>query len=817
MAKAPKYMTVKPKAKVTAPRTYDPGKGRPQEHLSYLNKDEMKALRRMNGNNMERGPKGLPSFPPADAMGSSSKASSSSKSSSASKNTGPGGGMMGGSGSGGSSRTSPSSGGGSGAGRQGGGNGPSGGMMGGSGSGGSSRTSPSGGGSGAGRQGGGGGPGGGMMGGSGSGGSSRTSPSKNAGPGTGGGGKGNKGDLGVAGVPGGAGRFGGPQARNGSLGNTAPSGNNFGPRSGIDKTAGTVTPSSMAAQNTLNRIASGSSVIGRQNLNKIQDQVPKDPTKTWNSEVKYGQPATVKPRTENIFEGANSLLADPSNQYGLNDAYDPLGSIRTPRREANVAYDPTKSPTTPQQMRNMQDVSSIYGPGMAGVPTPNGRAYSASQQAVPTTKYQDRISPSYDQTVMKNVPYNNGIPDMGVRKTTNAYTAPAVASQPAPVTAYGPTIANPSDPYGIRYAKTASYLGQVPQVREPVGQPYGAAMPQSPAPSRNAAVMPSGSYFGSPSFAPGQGNISPANTSETAAEQTVREAPVQDMGQYSPTVQKMMDPIANWAADKLNTRVAPSQQDSALVRADQALARAFGTPGPDSAYARAMANAANRGSGGSGNSGMQAPSQPSYMPPPVSPVAATPAPPALPPLPPYVNYQQLPDYSNYGSMPASQPVMDFINGYGGGVAGYADGGAVEDGGMSFADKLNWGLKNAPSNNPFFQIAYALGMPSFKKGSGGNDGWHQRDRDMRMEQMLNGTLPASKPKAPAAPAPSPGTSELYPQLSQYEMPPPSSAISQYNNGADVLGQQNQLFRLPEKRGGGVGDGIDAAIRIAKSFS
>lgn len=62
---------------VKAPLTYNPGKGRPKEHLAYLNKGEMKALRLLNGNNMERGPGGLPSFPPADARGSSSKASSS--------------------------------------------------------------------------------------------------------------------------------------------------------------------------------------------------------------------------------------------------------------------------------------------------------------------------------------------------------------------------------------------------------------------------------------------------------------------------------------------------------------------------------------------------------------------------------------------------------------------------------------------------------------------------------------------------------------------------------------------------------------------
>jgi hypothetical protein len=64
------------KKRVTAPLTSNPGKGRPKEHLSYLNREEMGALRLLNGNNMERGPRGLPSFPPADAKGSSSKASS---------------------------------------------------------------------------------------------------------------------------------------------------------------------------------------------------------------------------------------------------------------------------------------------------------------------------------------------------------------------------------------------------------------------------------------------------------------------------------------------------------------------------------------------------------------------------------------------------------------------------------------------------------------------------------------------------------------------------------------------------------------------
>lgn len=52
----------KPVKKVTAPVTYDPGKGRPKEYLAYLNWEEMEALRRLNGEGPYPGPKGLPSF-----------------------------------------------------------------------------------------------------------------------------------------------------------------------------------------------------------------------------------------------------------------------------------------------------------------------------------------------------------------------------------------------------------------------------------------------------------------------------------------------------------------------------------------------------------------------------------------------------------------------------------------------------------------------------------------------------------------------------------------------------------------------------------
>lgn len=77
------------KKSITAPKTYNPGKGRPKEHLAYLNEREMAYLRSINGNNMERGPRGLPSFPPEDAVGSSSRSpSSGSRTSSSSSGAG---------------------------------------------------------------------------------------------------------------------------------------------------------------------------------------------------------------------------------------------------------------------------------------------------------------------------------------------------------------------------------------------------------------------------------------------------------------------------------------------------------------------------------------------------------------------------------------------------------------------------------------------------------------------------------------------------------------------------------------------------------
>lgn len=594
----------------------------------------------------------------------------------------------------------------------------------------------------------------------------------------------------------------------------------FGPRAGLDQTAGTMSPSRIAADDTLNRIASGSSVISGYPSNKIQDRVPVSDMAGYRAPTtvtRLAQEPTVGPlrglgptparpgsySSDDLFAGANSPFADPTVSQYDRDTYNQMpasralaqgyGQYRSPPSLGTTAYDTARA-----------QISAGASPD--GLPGLAGRSVMPAVASAPApVKYQDRIySEVPPSKVLSKQIYDRIEPEVAVGPVpTKQYydriapEVPVSAAPPkqyydrlSPQTPYGPMIANPDDPYGVKYAKTAEYLGQVPA-------------------TRTAAKTRS---------------ISPVYGDVTPAIRTVAEAETPQPGPSNPVGQFVADKIA----DRFNTRVSPSQESGWMGRVDNILTDTFGAAGPNSAYARQMRNAAdgsNGGGGGGGGGGNYGYQQP-YVPPTTTTPTTTPT--IQTPLPPYVNYQQLPpDYSTYAGVAPSQPVMDFVSGSYGGVAGYADGGSVASPEEEFGvmDRLKYAFENKPglarSNiGPMRAMLWAFGLPDSGRPEKSLNSYFYNQAIGRGENP-NETLPwLSKSSSSTAKPPEQkptGTSELYPQVNQYTLPPPSAPISNFNNGADVLEQQQQLFRLPQKNGGGVGDRIDAAIRLAKSFS
>lgn len=585
----------------------------------------------------------------------------------------------------------------------------------------------------------------------------------------------------------------------------------FGPRAGVDKTAGAITPSTIAAENVLSRIAQGSIVSDAPQLGKTQGRLTPEPRlQAPGHTVKLQQAPTVpadpnrglggiqRPAPD-IFEGANSPLAQVS-EYDRNTYNQPSAAGLAAQGYGQYRNPP--APTTSAYRDAMDRLASTDG-----IPTPvrlAGAALPRMVESVPAVQrpgFQagtDIYSGAYRPAgtgVAAAVPPAAQRP--GFQAGTDIY---ANAYRPAPtVSVSNDPQYNPvpfKDPHQawvdqVEWSAPGSFMMtpamteyRMPQARANMDQLYAQVM--------NSQAPENGDYI-----SPAEGDVTPAISAVTQAEEPY-------MGSYSPGVQKAMEPIASWAAEKLGTRVAPSQQDSWMGRVDRYLTDKFGTPGPNSPYARAMANAANRSSSDRDFYGPQTPVAPAAP----APVVPTVAPPALQPLPPYVNYQQLPNYSNYGGVAPSPLISDFTRG------GYAEGGAaLANSGFPpevMARTLNIAMSMNPNRSDEqrkLQRKMVQGMYEMFGGQGDYYG----SRQAAPAPAVPASAPAPSVQQPAA--------SVAPQggVTQYQLPPASQPIQDFNRNADILARQNQMFRLPQRSGGGVGDGIDAAIRLAKHFA
>lgn len=452
---------VKTKGKKTVPAVLDWGTGIPEDKLAYLNDDEMALVQANRTFKDKRSVDGVPAFPdPGDTAAGSSKS------------TGPDRGPTGG------PSSSPSSSGGLG----GGGKGGVGGAPGGSPGAGGSKASPSGG---------------------------QSSPSGGAG--------GQKATP--SGGPGG-GSLSAPARTAPSAAPSSPAG--FGPRqSSMPGSPVSTAPSSQSWQGALDRIASGSSVVGKPTGQKpFTDRVPQAAPQA----VRYSQTPTVSPNMSgpgnysslsSLTSGANSPFADPGvTSYDAEKERDrAIASART------AAQSGILGPSVPAGTAIQRD--PYFGPEQVA----NRFSGSLPSIGVNTTAYPTQIGPAApanqftDQAPVQTTPQRIGRGPMvnvgrygTATQTPGDYSAyrqaqaerdfansigesvyggppasapsgmgPSTQTASAP-TAYGPTVGTAEDPYNQRYAKAASYIGGI--------RPVGAS------PNIQPASAPATSYSG---------------------------------------------------------------------------------------------------------------------------------------------------------------------------------------------------------------------------------------------------------------------------------------------------------------------------------
>lgn len=254
----------------------------------------------------------------------------------------------------------------------------------------------------------------------------------------------------------------------------------------------------------------------------------------------------------------------------------------------------------------------------------------------------------------------------------------------------------PEDQQRIKDWAAANPPGRTRGLAAATTMPSGmhqAAIGQGLAPS----VQPSTQPYGGPmaavdaAHAPTVSGVAPASTVTAATDPTKpyvnNNSPVEQMEPSSPFASKVQGKFA--AVDRAVT--------PAFNAVDSFLSNMLGKATPDGAYARQMANGAD-GSNGQVNPPRDGRTSNNYMSMKGGKKDDTPG---LPPLPPYVNYQHIPgDGTTTPGLvlpPASQPILDFING------GYADGGRVQP---QFNGNFGQGFKGVGGAGPVVQHSAA---------------------------------------------------------------------------------------------------------------
>lgn len=279
----------------------------------------------------------------------------------------------------------------------------------------------------------------------------------------------------------------------------------------------TSAPSTMASEAALDRIASGSSVIGNTAVGgytapKFQDRVPtsvsytpptdEGPVDTTGANSPFADPEVSQydadnpslagavgqysqyrsppsPTTSAYTNAMNQVYANQDAQNFGDDMGLPRGGGYTRVMDPTpTSYSPTPSQYTPSDMAGTTSAyGTLSGPNVGLGFNPATPGTYASNAAVAA----DQANPAQNAAGLGSVKQiTDRVPEYSAPKTifdrVPAYSEPnpAISGVPAP-TQYGPVVATTEDPYNQRYAVAANLLGQVPIAQPSYDATAGAA------------------------------------------------------------------------------------------------------------------------------------------------------------------------------------------------------------------------------------------------------------------------------------------------------------------------------------------------------